>query len=67
MAAAAEQVLSDPALAERLRAAGRAEAERYTWSAVKPVLFDAYARALGRAIADAAAGDPREQSAGRGG
>ena len=67
MAAAARRVLSDPALAERLRVAGRAEAERYTWRAVGPVLFDAYARALGRSVPHAPAAGRREQSAGHDG
>jgi L-malate glycosyltransferase len=48
MAAAAERVLSDSALAEQLRIAGRAAVTRFGWDRVRPVLFDAYARALGR-------------------
>lgn len=67
MAAAAERVLTDPALAERLRAAGRAEAERYAWSAVRPVLFAAYSRTLGRALPSSRTGPLPRKRAGRGG
>jgi len=67
MAAAAERMLSDPVLAERLRQAGRAEAASYAWSAVKPVLFDSYARVLRRPASRARAGDPGRVRAGHGG
>lgn len=48
MAAAALRVLADPALAQRLRAAGIEEAARYTWTSVRPRLFAAYASATTR-------------------
>jgi glycosyltransferase involved in cell wall biosynthesis len=67
MAAAAERALSDRALASRLREAGRAEVERYTWSAVRPILFDAYSRALGGAVPHAPSPSDRRDRAGRGG
>lgn len=42
MAAAALRVLDDPALARRLRDAGRAEAERYAWPQVRALWQRAY-------------------------
>jgi glycosyltransferase involved in cell wall biosynthesis len=41
------RVLADKALAARLAAAGRAEAERYAWPRVKALWLDAYRRAAG--------------------
>jgi glycosyltransferase involved in cell wall biosynthesis len=67
MAVAADRMLSDPALAERLRTAGRVEAERYAWSAVKPVLFDVYARVLRHPARQAFADDPGRMRTGHGG
>ncbi|MCZ7566031.1 MAG: glycosyltransferase family 4 protein [Burkholderiales bacterium] len=46
MAAAAIRVISDPALARSLVAAGLERARAYAWPRVKPELFGAYARAL---------------------
>ena len=46
LAAAAGRVLGDPALAERLVAAGRDRAATYDWSVVVERLEDAYRRAL---------------------
>jgi L-malate glycosyltransferase len=45
MAAEALRVAADPALADRLRAAGLEAASRYTWKSVRPRLFAAYAHA----------------------
>lgn len=42
LAAAVLRLLADPALAASLSAAGRRNAERFTWSAVAPALFAAY-------------------------
>lgn len=67
MAAAAGRVLSDVALSGRLRAAGLTAAETYRWSAVKPLLFAAYARALGRSSPEAFARGARQKRAGHGG
>lgn len=47
MSAAALRVLAEPELAAALRSAGIGAAERYTWSQVRPLLFEAYARATG--------------------
>lgn len=47
MAAAVVRVLSDRALAARLRQAGLAEAQRYAWDRVKAQWMDAYRRAAG--------------------
>ncbi|MGB8331076.1 MAG: glycosyltransferase family 4 protein, partial [Polyangiales bacterium] len=58
MATAAERVLSDPALAERLRISGRAAAERFGWDKVRPVLFDVYIRALGKRPIEAVGAAP---------
>lgn len=41
------RVLADKGLAQRLAAAGRAEAERYTWPRVKALWLGAYQRAAG--------------------
>lgn len=41
----ANRVLDDPALADRLVAAGRAEAEKYDWPRVRALWLDAYRRA----------------------
>lgn len=46
MAAAIVRILTEPALAQRLRAAGLAEAQMYTWSKIKPVLFKVYQEAM---------------------
>lgn len=46
MADAIVRILTDPALAGRLRAAGLAEAQRYTWSKIKPLLFKVYDEAM---------------------
>ncbi|HEU4657908.1 MAG TPA: glycosyltransferase family 1 protein [Capillimicrobium sp.] len=46
IAAAIEAVLADPAEAERLRAAGRAQAARFTWEATARATLDSYERAL---------------------
>ena len=45
LAAAAARVLDDPALAERLSAAGRARAATYDWSVVSARLEAIYERA----------------------
>ncbi|MGQ5522099.1 glycosyltransferase family 4 protein [Chitinimonas sp. PSY-7] len=45
MATAAQKVLQDRKLAERLRQAGREEAERYAWPRVREQWLDAYRRA----------------------
>jgi glycosyltransferase involved in cell wall biosynthesis len=47
IAAAIEEILMDPALAERLRAAGRAQAARFTWEASATATLATYRRALG--------------------
>jgi glycosyltransferase involved in cell wall biosynthesis len=47
MAASAERILSDTALATRLKVNGRIATENCKWERVRPVLFDAYARAIG--------------------
>ncbi len=47
MANAVLQVLGDPGLAARLRAAGLAEAAKYDWPTVRDRWFDAYRRAAG--------------------
>lgn len=46
IAAAIEAVLGDPAEAERLRAAGRAQAARFTWEATARAVLASYDRAL---------------------
>jgi glycosyltransferase involved in cell wall biosynthesis len=48
MAAAILRVFDDRGLAAALRTAGLAAAEAYSWPRVRPLLFDAYARATGR-------------------
>lgn len=48
MARAVLRVFEEPGLADRLRAAGAEATQRYTWDRVRPALFAAYARALGR-------------------
>jgi glycosyltransferase involved in cell wall biosynthesis len=45
MAEAIVRVLTDPALAERLRAAGFEAAQTYTWPKIKPQLFAVYEEA----------------------
>ena len=45
---AIERVLADPAEAELMRAAGRAQAERFTWAATARATIASYERALGR-------------------
>ncbi|MBV2262684.1 MAG: glycosyltransferase family 4 protein [Thauera sp.] len=47
MAEAAHEVLADAGLRAALVAAGRAEVERYRWSAVRAQLLSAYADAIG--------------------
>jgi glycosyltransferase involved in cell wall biosynthesis len=42
MADAMAKLLSDPATAQRLTAAGRALSEQYGWSAIRPLLFSIY-------------------------
>jgi phosphatidylinositol alpha-mannosyltransferase len=49
LAEGARRVLSDPALAARLREAGRARAERFRWSSVTDEIETAYRQALGGA------------------
>ena len=44
--AAIERVLADPAEAERLRAAGRAQAQRFTWGATARATAASYERAM---------------------
>lgn len=46
MAEAIVRILTDPALAVRLRAAGIEAAQRYTWPKIKPVLFSVYEAAI---------------------
>jgi glycosyltransferase involved in cell wall biosynthesis len=41
-----EAVLADDALAERLRAAGRVQAARFTWAACAEATLATYARAV---------------------
>jgi phosphatidylinositol alpha-mannosyltransferase len=48
LAAAVRRVLAEPALADRLRAAARARADRYRWETVAAEVEAAYGRALGR-------------------
>jgi glycosyltransferase involved in cell wall biosynthesis len=48
MADAMLRVFGDRGLAAALASAGLAAAESYTWTRVRPLLFDAYARATGR-------------------
>jgi phenylacetate-CoA ligase len=48
MANAAQRVLDDPGLAERLCAAGQEVVRRYTWAEVRERLFAAYAEALAK-------------------
>jgi glycosyltransferase involved in cell wall biosynthesis len=45
MAAAALRVMNDPVLARSLRDAGFEAAQRYTWAAVRPLLYRAYEKA----------------------
>jgi len=46
MAEAIVRILTEPALAERLRAAGFETADMYTWPKIKPLLFQAYEEAM---------------------
>jgi glycosyltransferase involved in cell wall biosynthesis len=46
IAAAIEALLADPAEADRLRAAGRAQAARFTWQATARATLDSYERTL---------------------
>lgn len=46
MAEAIVRILTEPALAERLRIAGFAEAQSYTWRKIKPLLFKVYEEAM---------------------
>ena len=46
MASAALEILSNPMLAENLRAAGLVEVRQYSWDSVRHRLFDVYAEAL---------------------
>ncbi len=46
MADAALRLLADPALAGRLREAGRSHVQQFRWEAVRPLLFDTYRNAL---------------------
>jgi glycosyltransferase involved in cell wall biosynthesis len=46
MAAALERLLTDPVEAERLRAAGRARAARFTWERTAGLTLAAYERAV---------------------
>jgi glycosyltransferase involved in cell wall biosynthesis len=46
--AAVERLVTDRALALRLRETGLEEVQRYRWANVRPVLWDVYARAVGR-------------------
>ena len=48
ISAAIERVLGDPAEAERLRAAGRAQAARFTWAATAKATAECYERAVAR-------------------
>ena len=48
MAAAIEQLLTDPAERDRLREAGRAQAARFTWRACAEATVASYERALAR-------------------
>lgn len=59
MAAAVARVLDDAALAERLRAAGLAEAQRYAWPQVRMLWLDAYRRAAAVAGRTAACTEAR--------
>ena len=47
IAAALERVLFDPAEAERLRAAGRARAARFSWARAAELTLASYGRVLG--------------------
>jgi glycosyltransferase involved in cell wall biosynthesis len=51
MAAAAQRLLSDAPLAERLRQQGQREAARYAWPAVRAQWLETYARVARRATA----------------
>jgi glycosyltransferase involved in cell wall biosynthesis len=46
MAGAIVRILTEPELAERLRSAGLAEAQMYTWPKIKPLLFKVYAEVV---------------------
>jgi len=46
IAAAMEEILADPALADRLRAAGREQAARFTWPTAAQGVLASYERAL---------------------
>jgi len=46
--AAIERLLGDPVAADRLRAAGRAQAARFTWAATARATADSYERAMAR-------------------
>jgi glycosyltransferase involved in cell wall biosynthesis len=46
IARAIEQVLGDPAQADRLRAAGREQAARFTWERSAQLTLEAYRRTL---------------------
>jgi glycosyltransferase involved in cell wall biosynthesis len=48
MADAALRILGDPALARRLREAGRLHAQQFSWEAVKPRLFETYNSVLNK-------------------
>jgi len=46
MAESIVRILTEPALAERLRVAGFEIAQIYTWTKIKPVLFKVYEEAM---------------------
>ena len=50
LADAAIRLLTNPALAERLRAAALKEAQRYAWPSVKSAWLDAYTRVMSGAV-----------------
>lgn len=51
MAEAIVRILTEPVLAGQLRSAGMAEAKMYTWSKIKPLLFNIYDKAQNQAPA----------------
>ena len=46
MAEAIVRILTEPALAQRLRVAGFETADLYTWPKIKPLLFQVYEEAM---------------------
>jgi glycosyltransferase involved in cell wall biosynthesis len=63
IAEALQRLLSDPALAETLRARGLARARQFSWERTARLTLDSYARALGSQAPAGSARAPEEPSA----